>query len=72
MSDDGSYTLENGVYLFFIQHLFNVQCTQQVNSERFAIVGDTPLAKRVRQIIDTIMQERSRYMRVRKAYELSL
>ncbi|XP_037927400.1 protein transport protein Sec24C isoform X2 [Teleopsis dalmanni] len=74
MAQDGAYILENGVYLFiwlgqslpqsFIQPLFGVQCTQQVNAERFAITGDTPLAGRVRDIIEMIMAERSRYMRV--------
>nr|XP_014086954.1 protein transport protein Sec24C [Bactrocera oleae] len=74
MSEDGAYILENGVHLFvwlgqslpqtFIQPLFGVQCTQQVNAERFAITGETPLAQRVRNIIDTIMKERTRNMRV--------
>ncbi|XP_061398380.1 protein transport protein Sec24C isoform X1 [Musca vetustissima] len=74
MSPDGAYILENGVHFFvwlgqslpqtFIQPLFGVQCTQQVNAERFAIIGDTPLAKRVTNIIERIMSERTRYMRV--------
>ncbi|XP_053957930.1 protein transport protein Sec24C [Anastrepha ludens] len=74
MSEDGAYILENGVHLFvwlgqslpqsFIQPIFGVQCTQQVNGERFAIIGETPLAQRVRNIIDTIMKERTRNMRV--------
>lgn len=74
MSEDGAYILENGVHLFvwlgqslpqsFIQPLFGVQCTQQVNAERFAIIGETPLAQCVRNIIDTIMKERTRNMRV--------
>ncbi|XP_017465930.1 PREDICTED: protein transport protein Sec24C isoform X2 [Rhagoletis zephyria] len=74
MSEDGAYILENGVHLFvwlgqscpqsFIQPIFGVQCTQQVNAERFAIIGETPLAQRVRNIIDTIMKERTRNMRV--------
>ncbi|TMW54456.1 hypothetical protein DOY81_000448 [Sarcophaga bullata] len=74
MSEDGAYILENGVHFFiwlgqslpqtFIQPLFGVQCTQQVNAERFAITGDTPLAQRIRGIIDKIMSERTRHMRV--------
>ncbi|XP_067615423.1 protein transport protein Sec24C-like isoform X1 [Eurosta solidaginis] len=73
MLEDGAYILENGVHLFvwlgqslpqtFIQPIFGVQCTQQVNAERFAIIGDTPLAQRVHNIIDTIMRERTRNMR---------
>lgn len=75
ITEDGAYILENGVHLFiwlgqslqqsFVQSLFGVQCTQQVNAERFAITGDTPLARRVTDILDQIMEERSRYMRVR-------
>lgn len=74
MAEDGAYILENGVHLFvwlgqslpqsFIQPLFGVQCTQQVNAERFAITGDSPLANRVRNILDMIMAERTRHMRV--------
>ncbi|XP_067622120.1 protein transport protein Sec24C-like isoform X2 [Eurosta solidaginis] len=73
MLEVGAYILENGVHLFvwlgqslpqtFIQPIFGVQCTQQVNAERFAIIGDTPLAQRVHNIIDTIMRERTRNMR---------
>ncbi|KAI8130060.1 Protein transport protein Sec24C [Lucilia cuprina] len=74
MSEDGAYILENGVHFFvwlgqslpqsFIQPLFGVQCTQQVNAERFAITGDTPLAQRIRGIIEKVMTDRTRHMRV--------
>lgn len=74
MAEDGAYILENGVHLFvwlgqslpqsFIQPLFGVQCTQQVNAERFVITADTPLANRVRNILEMVMAERTRYMRV--------
>ncbi|KAM7351700.1 COPII coat complex component secretory 24CD isoform 2-T2 [Cochliomyia hominivorax] len=74
MSEDGAYILENGVHFFiwlgqslpqsFIQPLFGVQCTQQVNAERFAITGDTPLAQRIRGIIEKVMTDRTRNMRV--------
>lgn len=74
ITEDGAYILENGVHLFiwlgqslqqsFVQSLFGVQCTQQVNAERFAITADTPLAQRITDILDQIMEQRSRYMRV--------
>ncbi|XP_030556615.1 protein transport protein Sec24C isoform X2 [Drosophila novamexicana] len=74
ITEDGAYILENGVHLFiwlgqslsstFVQSVFGVQCTQQVNAERFAITADTPLARRITDIIDQIMEERTRYMRV--------
>lgn len=74
MAEDGAYILENGVHFFvwlgqslpanFIKPLFGVQCTQQVNAERFAISGDTQLAQRIRSVIEKIMQERTRYMRI--------
>ncbi|XP_023163217.2 protein transport protein Sec24C isoform X2 [Drosophila hydei] len=74
ITEDGAYILENGVHLFiwlgqslsptFVQSIFGVQCTQQVNAERFAITADTPLARRITNIIDQIMEERTRYMRV--------
>lgn len=74
ITEDGAYILENGVHLFIwlgqslapnvVQALFGVQCTQQVNAERFAITADTPLARRITDIIDQIMEERTRYMRV--------
>lgn len=80
MSEDGAYILENGVYFFiwlgrslaqsFLQPLFGVQSTQQVNAERFTIVSDTPLAKRIKQIINSIMSERNRYMRVRILFSI--
>lgn len=74
ITEDGAYILENGVHFFlwlgqslpvtFIQPLFGVQCTQQVNAERFALKTDTPLGKRLQQLIDKIMSQRTRYMRV--------
>uniref|UniRef100_A0A1B0BJ89 Protein transport protein Sec24C n=1 Tax=Glossina palpalis gambiensis TaxID=67801 RepID=A0A1B0BJ89_9MUSC len=74
MTEDGAYVLENGVHFFvwlgqslsanFIKPLFGVQCTQQVNAERFAISGDTRMAQRIRNIIEKIMLERTRYMRI--------
>lgn len=73
--EDGAYILENGVHLFvwlgqalspdFVQSVFGVQGLQQIALERFNIVPETPLAKRIHGILEQIMKERSRYMRVR-------
>ncbi|KAH8318195.1 hypothetical protein KR074_007632 [Drosophila pseudoananassae] len=72
--EDGAYILENGVHLFvwlgqglspnFVQSVFGVQGLQQLALERFNIVADTPLAKRISDILEQIMQERTRYMRI--------
>jgi len=72
--EDGAYILENGVHLFvwlgqslspnFVQSVFGVQGLQQIALERFNIVPETPLAKRIHGILEQIMKERSRYMRV--------
>lgn len=74
ISEDGAYILENGIHFFiwlgqslpstFIQPLFGVQCTQQVNAERFSLKTDTLLGKRLQKVIDKIMSQRTRYMRV--------
>ncbi|XP_002087639.3 protein transport protein Sec24C [Drosophila yakuba] len=72
--EDGAYILENGVHLFvwlgqalspdFVQSVFGVQGLQQIALERFNIVPETPLAKRIHGILEQIMKERSRYMRI--------
>uniref|UniRef100_A0A6P4EQB4 Protein transport protein Sec24C n=1 Tax=Drosophila rhopaloa TaxID=1041015 RepID=A0A6P4EQB4_DRORH len=72
--EDGAYILENGVHLFvwlgqslspnFVQSVFGVQGLQQLALERFNIVPETPLAKRINGILEQIMKERSRYMRI--------
>ncbi|KAH8412219.1 hypothetical protein KR009_000501 [Drosophila setifemur] len=72
--EDGAYVLENGVHLFvwlgqalspnFVQSVFGVQGLQQLALERFNIVAETPLAKRINSILEQIMQERTRYMRI--------
>lgn len=74
MEEHGSYILENGNYLFiwlgqqlspnFVQAIFGVQNVHQVNTERFVLAQETPLSNRLRQILDAIMQERTRHMRV--------
>nr|XP_016945206.1 protein transport protein Sec24C [Drosophila suzukii] len=72
--EDGAYILENGVHLFvwlgqslspnFVQSVFGVQGLQQIALERFNIVPETPLAKRIHGILEQIMNKRSRYMRI--------
>lgn len=68
--------LDNGVYMFiylgiglapeFVQSVFGVQTTQQVDADRVGMpVFDNPMSKRVRGIIESIQTERTRCMRVR-------
>ncbi|KAL5280182.1 SEC24C family protein [Megaselia abdita] len=74
LEETGAYILENGNYLFiwlgqqlspnFVQPIFGVQNVHQVNTERFALTQDTPLSNRLQQILDCIMKERTRHMRV--------
>lgn len=74
MKEEGAYILENGIYLFiwlgnklsidFIQELFGVQSITQINTERFVIAQNTPLSKRISQILNAIMIERRRSMKI--------
>lgn len=76
MQENGAYILENGVHMFiwiglavssdFLKSLFGVQTIQQVDAERFNLsqVPDSPLVNRIKQIVDTIREQRFRCMRV--------
>lgn len=75
LSEDGAYLLENGVYMFlwlgmnlsteFIQGVFGVFRTHEVDTERLGLpILDTPLSTRVRGIVKTIQERRSRCMKV--------
>ncbi|XP_041449743.1 protein transport protein Sec24C isoform X2 [Drosophila obscura] len=74
ITEDGAYILENGVHLFiwlgqslsqnFVQSVFGVQGLQQLALERFNITAETPLARRITDILEQIMHERTRYMRI--------
>lgn len=75
LAEDGAYILENGVYMFlwlglnlsteFVQGVFGCFRTNEVDGERLGLpVLDTPLSQRVRGIVETIQEQRSRCMRL--------
>lgn len=75
LADNGAFILENGVYMFiwlglslapeFTQAVFGVPMAQQVDTERVGLpVFETPLSKRVRDIVDQIQASKHRCMRV--------
>lgn len=75
MNENGAYILENGIHMFIwlglglsteiVQQLFGVQCTAQVDTGKLSLPQmETPLSKRIRQIVEKIQQERTRCMRV--------
>lgn len=50
----------------FVQSVFGVPSTQQIDTERVGLpVFDNPMSKRVRGIVESIQKERTRCMRVR-------
>ncbi|XP_055373003.1 protein transport protein Sec24C [Condylostylus longicornis] len=74
MSPDGAYILENGMYLFiwlgnmlspeFLKDLFGVQTIHEVSQERLGFRNDTELSLRIWQVIDEIMNERKKSMKI--------
>lgn len=54
-----------GLSTDFVQSVFGVPSTQQIDTERVGLpVFDNPMSKRVRGIVDSIQKERTRCMRV--------
>lgn len=55
-----------GLATEFTQSVFGAPCTQQIDTERSGLpVFDNALSTRVRGIVETIQQQRTRCMRVR-------
>ena len=49
----------------FVQSVFGVQCTQQIDTDRVTLpIFDNPLSRRVRGVVDGIQKEKNRCMRV--------
>lgn len=76
LMENGAYILDNGIHMFvwlgqnlppeFTQAVFGAVCTAAIDTDRVGIpVLDTPLSRRIHQIVETIQSERKRYMRVR-------
>ena len=74
-ADDGAYLLENSIHMFlwlglalspqWVQAVFGVPSVVQVDTDRTALpVLDTPLNKRVTDIINRVRMERHRCMRL--------
>lgn len=71
ITDDGVYLLENGLYLFmYIGLAANPEWIQEVFGSRWIDIDtdktrlverDTPASRRVRNVIEKIRKERSRY-----------
>ncbi|XP_017888499.1 protein transport protein Sec24C [Ceratina calcarata] len=74
-TDDGAYLLENSIHMFlwlglalspqWVQAVFGVPSVVQVNTDNTALpVLDTPLNKRINDIISRVRMERHRCMRL--------
>ncbi|XP_076277472.1 COPII coat complex component secretory 24CD isoform X2 [Lasioglossum baleicum] len=74
-SEDGAYLLENSIHMFlwlglglspqWVQAVFGVPSVAQVDTDRTSLpILDTPLNKRITDIIDRMRMERHRCMRL--------
>ncbi|XP_033335256.2 COPII coat complex component secretory 24CD isoform X1 [Megalopta genalis] len=74
-TDDGAFLLENGIHMFlwlglalspqWVQAVFGVPSVVQVDTDRTLLpMLDTPLNKRITDIIDRVRMERHRCMRL--------
>nr|XP_031826697.1 protein transport protein Sec24C [Nomia melanderi]XP_031826698.1 protein transport protein Sec24C [Nomia melanderi]XP_031826700.1 protein transport protein Sec24C [Nomia melanderi]XP_031826701.1 protein transport protein Sec24C [Nomia melanderi] len=74
-TDDGAFLLENSIHMFlwlglglstqWVQAVFGVPSVVQVDTDRTALpILDTPLNKRITDIIDRVRMERHRCMRL--------
>ncbi|XP_066585549.1 protein transport protein Sec24C [Prorops nasuta] len=75
LSDDGAYLLENSIHMFlwlglslspqWVQEVFGVPSVHQINTDQPSLpVLDTPLNKKMHEIINRVRSERHRCMRL--------